>query len=492
MTSRTFALRTSGVLATTCLAFALLSSSASANLIEVTTTADSGPGSLRQAIADAAPGDVIGVPEGDFVLTSGRIPLDKSLTIKGAGAAQTTISGNDASQVFALKEREDQIDQHEVEISGVTIRDGKADRGGCGAIEYVGESHLTLREVVLTENFSEGGSGALCFGADRLTIADSEIVHNRSRVSDTHPVIGGGAVVAAGTSIIIERSTIADNIAEAIGEGAFNGGGEIYGAGLLAEPGTVEGEGQEVGQMLIVDSTFSDNRGVAPHGLVQGGGILIIAQGANSETLLRDTIVGNQVVTGNHGIAQGGGLAMISVFASSSLAVTSSTISSNSARGSVSVGNGGNVFKGNFLQLIGSHRFDGDAHMTFADTIVSNGFGGAGTQNCMVEENPENPGAPFVSLGFNLDSLNQCGFNAAGDILNRDPLLGPLAANGGPTATLLPALNSPVVDQGASFGSATDQRGLPRPFDFASIPNSAATGADGSDIGAVELQANGK
>ena len=38
----------------------------------VTNTNDSGPGSLRQAIAEAAPGETIAVPAGDYQLTANR------------------------------------------------------------------------------------------------------------------------------------------------------------------------------------------------------------------------------------------------------------------------------------------------------------------------------------------------------------------------------------------------------------------------------------
>ncbi len=72
------------------------------------------------------------------------------------------------------------------------------------------------------------------------------------------------------------------------------------------------------------------------------------------------------------------------------------------------------------------------------------------------------------------------------DITGADPQLGPLAANGGPTATMLPADTSPVIDAGSANGLMTDQRGMPRPIDLPGYPN--ASGGDGADIGAVEVQ----
>ncbi|MBI3850020.1 MAG: hypothetical protein HY298_06990 [Verrucomicrobia bacterium] len=64
-------------------------------------------------------------------------------------------------------------------------------------------------------------------------------------------------------------------------------------------------------------------------------------------------------------------------------------------------------------------------------------------------------------------------------------MLGPLAENGGCTPTHRPLNGSPAIDKGKSFGVASDQRGAPRPFDFASTTDAA--GGDGSDIGAFEL-----
>jgi hypothetical protein len=68
--------------------------------IAVTNQNDSGPGSLRQAIADADPGAIVIVPAGTYLLTTGELTVAKSLTISGAGAASTIIDAQTASRVF--------------------------------------------------------------------------------------------------------------------------------------------------------------------------------------------------------------------------------------------------------------------------------------------------------------------------------------------------------------------------------------------------------
>ena len=86
---------------------------------------------------------------------------------------------------------------------------------------------------------------------------------------------------------------------------------------------------------------------------------------------------------------------------------------------------------------------------------------------------------PSLSLGNNLDSDGTCGLTGAGDLPNTDPLLGPLAANGGPTLThaLLPG--NTAIDTGDDDSCpATDQRGVVRP------PRAAC------EIGAYEFEGN--
>src|SRR5439155_21558000 len=76
--------------------------------------------------------------------------------------------------------------------------------------------------------------------------------------------------------------------------------------------------------------------------------------------------------------------------------------------------------------------------------------------------------------------------DTTGNQLNIDPLLGPLQSNGGPTFTHALLSGSTAIEGGHSGGFTTDQRGFARPVDDPVVTN--ATGGDGSDIGAYEVQ----
>src|SRR5213596_2645359 len=63
------------------------------NTITVTNPGDIGPGTLREAIAGALPGDTINFATGlgTITLTSGELVIDKDLTISGPGSGNLTI-----------------------------------------------------------------------------------------------------------------------------------------------------------------------------------------------------------------------------------------------------------------------------------------------------------------------------------------------------------------------------------------------------------------
>jgi hypothetical protein len=84
----------------------------------------------------------------------------------------------------------------------------------------------------------------------------------------------------------------------------------------------------------------------------------------------------------------------------------------------------------------------------------------------------------MTSAGHNIASDGSCNLVQPTDKPNTDPLVAPLANNGGPTLTHALMPNSPAIDAAADVGLTIDQRGVARP-----------QGA-GFDIGAFELTVN--
>jgi hypothetical protein len=193
--------------------------------------------------------------------------------------------------------------------------------------------------------------------------------------------------------------------------------------------------------------------------------------------------VSNSTLSGNSATFDGGGI----FNAGYSLEISNSTFSGNSASfgggiimdvGTLTVSN--STFSGNSATDGFGGAYAGGATATFKNTIVANSPSGG---NC---------GAIPNDGGYNLDSdkgsFDTCGFSTNNNSLSGvDPMLGPIADNGGPTKTHALLEGSPAIDKGNSFGESTDQRGLVRPSNFVGIPD--ASGGDGSDIGSFELQA---
>ena len=147
---------------------------ARAATVAVTNGNDSGPGSLRAAVAAADPGEMITVPALTVFLTSGQIVVSKGLTIVGAGARATTISGTGQSRVF-------DVTGGTVSISGVTVTggDGFATPGG-----------------------TAGPGGGILLDGGTLTLADSTVTGNQTMGA------GEGSGIQADGSLTVLRSTI--------------------------------------------------------------------------------------------------------------------------------------------------------------------------------------------------------------------------------------------------------------------------------------------
>jgi hypothetical protein len=453
--------------------------------LTVANTNDSGPGSLRQTVAEAGPGETINLPAGTYTLTSGPLKLTKSVTLAGAGSSGTILRSGGAFRVIEA------VGAFDATITDLTIREGNVTGSSpqSGSAIYAKELNLTLQRLVVAGNIANangtaGNSGGIVQGGVLYFVGKSLNVFESSVEGNTITANGGsgaeGGVVQAGVlfgvgTVTIRDSSLSGNRIEARGgQGAPSteqNGGVIQAGVTLLVPG------EPPGPTNISDSTLGSNvidAGGGPGGsggVVQAGALLAVP-GKAPLNMSNTTVAANvsrSQGTPEDGIIQGGALLVVTE-SGFPATVLDSTIAANSSETSNPAATAGGV-------LIG-----GEAR--FGNTIIANPVGPAGSENCGVGS----PETKVISLGFNIESLNQCGFHAAGDQINTNPLLGPLQSNGGATQTMAPALTSPAIDQGGSFGVSTDQRGIIRPIDLPTVPNSAAAGADGSDVGAVEFQ----
>lgn len=223
-----------------------------ANTIIVTNTADSGPGSLRQAIADAASGDTITFAvTGTITLTSGQlvIPEYKTLTITGPDSPGLTISGNNTSRIIFVDY------WATLTLSRLTLTNG--DSVCCGAA-IRNCAILNLIEVTITDNavhFNNclgcGGAGILNEPGATLAITNTTISGNHAlganntggginnysaltlnnvTITNNYAATGGGIFSAPATTTNVQNTITANNAgsvtgADCSGSGAFNSRG---------------------------------------------------------------------------------------------------------------------------------------------------------------------------------------------------------------------------------------------------------------------------
>jgi hypothetical protein len=198
-----------------------------------------------------------------------------------------------------------------------------------------------------------------------------------------------------------------------------------------------------------------------------------VANVAGSLRIERSTIAGNKAPTEP---GAGGDAGAVLNFGSADLpaqlVIDSSTISGNTARlggGVFSYNNSGNsvtitnstiAFNDSGDRGGGGGLIIASGTATIRNTIVArNSSPSPGQANCSTD-----PSAVIGSGGYNVENDTTCGFTSGTDRQNADPLLEPLAFNGGPTRTHALPFGSSAVDTGDPACPLADQRGFPRPL----------------------------
>ena len=473
---------------------------------------------------------------GTILLTSALPALSTDMVISGPGPSALRVARSGASQTPAF--RIFTVGRGAViKITGLTITGGIAADGG--GIDNAGS--LSLVNTTISGNSAVGTALPSGFGAalgggidnsGTLSVTNSTFSGNSAMGGSGS---GGGGIDNAG-SLSLVNTTISGNsavgfalgseLAAAVGGGIDNAGSlslvnttisgnSAVGTGTPSEfPAALGGGIDNSGTLSVTNSTFSGNSAMGS--ISNGGGIFNDDSGTLSVT--NSTFSGNSA----SGFASFGG----GIFNddSGTLSVTNSTFSGNSAMGGLeSVGGG--IFNSGTLSVTNS-TFSGNlATSTFSGSsatgFLMGSFGGgiadegvgsityvtaddnsAASGGGIAVDSPSGSIGPqalfdsidsifqntqggnvsvaagsFRSLGHNLFSDAPDVSLDATDLVNTNPLLGPLANNGGPTLTQALLPGSPAINAGIPVvGVTTDQRGAPRPAGSA------------PDLGAFQVQ----
>jgi hypothetical protein len=265
---------------------------------------------------------------------------------------------------------------------------------------------VSISDMTITDGDATGGGTSKEIDMGGGVYNTGTLTLNRVAVIDNHADGGGGIFSVPGSYITIENSLIADNTAYEAGGIRFDGGGELINSTVTDNTLLPLPKESYLQDPKLLSALADELTGY-------GGGIDF--RGGNNLDIINSTI------TDNHAIKGGGGLNSAQSYA----AATPAT----------SIG----------ITLL-------------LNTIIADNTSTAGGADCNVEDNI------IQSEGHNLASDSSCFLTAPGDLPNHNPLLGPLAYNGGPTETeaLLPG--SPAIDAGATQGCPQyDQRGVARP-----------------------------
>jgi hypothetical protein len=408
---------------------------AAANTLVVTSSADGGPGSLRQALTDAGRGDTIVFdPLVSVVqLTSGELVVNKDLSISGPITAPVVISALGASRIFSVTAGST------VTLSGLFINSGVDPTGG-GGIYNAGV--LTVTDSTVFGNGAGLGLGGGLYNTGTLTLIAVTVGLNSA-------VSGGGGLYNAGALTLTNSAVYSST--------AFSGGG-VYNTGTLMATGSAV-YGNET---LLFPG--GPGAGIANHGVL---------------TLTNSSVYSNTAGSGGGGIDNHGLAALTDSAVYNNSAITGGGVS-NDPVGALSLVNttlsgngGGGLFVGGGVVTLNNVTLTNNTDVglsvftgiTGTLPVARNSiFAGNEGGNCSLP-------SPLVSEGYNLEDDNSCGLGATGDLINTFPWLGPLADNGGGTLTHALLVGSPAIDGGnpASPGAggnscaATDQRGIARP-----------------------------
>ena len=214
---------------------ALLGVPAGASTFTVTSAADSGAGSLRQAVLDANAQEgehTIDVTRGiGPISVRSEITLTSRVTLNGNGV---TLEGDRTSRLFRITEGI-------AVFNGFTFTKGAATSGNGGAVEVAGvAASAEFNNCTFFDNDASDSGGAVCVTNGDLT---RSTVFRNCTIAGNSATSGGGIALLGGASTLLFSIAVGNN-AIPIPGGSSNSRADIWidGTGTLSGGWNVVGE----------------------------------------------------------------------------------------------------------------------------------------------------------------------------------------------------------------------------------------------------------
>jgi len=427
-----------------------LAGGATASAQVVTNTADSGPGTLRSAITNAASGAVITFApslSGTTITLSNTLTINTNLTIDASalpGGLQ--INGNQSVQIFNV------ATNMTVFLSSLTITNGyyspPAEDDGGGGIYNSGI--LTLNNCTLSGNIGQnfyyygptyGGGGIYSDG----TLTLNQCTLSGNGVNTSYGDDYGGGIYNSGT-LTLTNCTLSGNFAGSDFSGEETGGG-IYNVGtttldqctLSGNSTGDEGGGIYNGGLLSLNQcTLSGNSAGGYGSTGFGGGIFNFA---GKVTLTNCTVTGNSL---NISGGDGGGIYNVN----GAMTLNECTLSGNSGNVSGNNSFGGGIYNVGGTLALSQCTLSGNSVPTgYGGGIYNRGVGTATLNQCTLSGNYAGDGGGIYNSAGGTLALNQCTLSGNSAVNNGGGIANRLGIS---TATMT---NTIVGGNSGSFGA---------------------------------------
>jgi predicted outer membrane repeat protein len=471
----------------------------------VASYADDGASTLRYYLGIADAGDTIQMStSGDrtIQLTSGPLEVNTAdLTILGPTIGKVTIKAATGERIFFITEdttienltltNADTtyrggavfIDTADVMLKNCDLTANKSTHSSGGGAIYC-ESGLTepynsldLENCTFSFNQAKKGGAIACNQYTDISILNNDFSNNNASQ------MGGGAIYFDSQgNLIIHGSSFSQNYANISGGAVcdnygYNSYVEIFNTSFLDNNSNGNENGNGGGALSLASTGYIANCLFSENTACRDGGALKLYSSSTNLRVLNTTFYGNKADAYGGAIEFGASTGSSPTYHLSYCTITENHSSNNdgSSCGGGGISKSGNSTSVSVKSCVIAHNFRGSGTNTPDDLYIALLPGSQDYNSMGYNFIGSNDGEDGFSNGVNNDQVGT-------ESTPIDPKLQALADNGGPTMTMAPASDSPLLDAG---GPAETDEGTEVLIDQREEPRLQGPA---SDIGAYEAE----